>query len=70
MRNQYEPSQRLLRRPEVQEKTGMARSTIYRYMSLGLFPQPVKLGEKAVAWQESEIDRWISERVLGGTSDG
>ncbi|MCG5494411.1 helix-turn-helix transcriptional regulator [Ectothiorhodospira variabilis] len=55
--------ERLLRRPEVEHRTGYKRSFIYKLMREGQFPQPVKLGSRAVAWRESDIDRWIQDRI-------
>jgi len=53
----------LLRRPKVEARTGYSRSTIYAMMEAGDFPRPVKLGPRAVAWVESEVDAWISARI-------
>ncbi len=50
---------RLLRRAQVEERTGLARSTIYRWMRRGEFPEPVRLGRSAVRWRESTITRWL-----------
>lgn len=50
------------RRREVEVLTGLARSTIYDLMSKGLFPRPVKITGKAVAWQESSIAAWMAQR--------
>ena len=44
---------RLLRRPEVEKLTGLARATIYQKMATGDFPRPVKIGVRAVAWPQS-----------------
>jgi prophage regulatory protein len=52
----------MLRRPEVQEITGLSRSTIYKLMQEGNFPRPVKLTGKAVAWRESVITDWLTSR--------
>ncbi|WP_305096969.1 helix-turn-helix transcriptional regulator [Croceibacterium aestuarii] len=41
---------RLIRLPEVQRRVGLARSTIYRWMSEGKFPKPAQLGGHVVAW--------------------
>lgn len=49
----------LLRRREVEARTGLARSTIYDWMKRGEFPKPVKLGARLVAWRESDIDAWL-----------
>jgi Predicted transcriptional regulator len=51
-----------LRRPTVEEITGLSRSTIYRLMSSGEFPKPVKLSGRAVAWPESSIMKWLETR--------
>ena len=46
---------RLLRRREVEEITGMSRSSIYRLMKKGKFPRRVRIGSKAVRWRLSVI---------------
>ena len=55
-------AQRHLRRSAVEELTGLSRSTIYDLMRRGLFPRPVKLTGKAVAWPESAIAAWLASR--------
>ena len=52
-----------LRRPEVERRTGLKRSTLYAKIKNGDFPSPVKLGSRAVAWPEPEINTWLSERL-------
>ena len=54
---------RLLKLKDVMFKTGLARSTIYKYISENRFPKPVSLGERNVAWVESEIDSWINLKI-------
>lgn len=56
------PMQRILRRPAVEEATGLSRSTIYDLMSKGQFPRPVKLTGKAVGWPENAISDWLESR--------
>ncbi len=53
----------ILRRKQVQTRTGLSRSTIYQRISDGTFPKPVSLGARAVGWIESEIDAWLHERI-------
>ncbi len=53
---------RLLRRTDVEVRTGLTRSTIYRLMRAGEFPEPLKLGPRAVRWRATEIESWIAER--------
>lgn len=50
------------RRRAVEEITGLSRSTIYDLMGKGLFPRPVKLTGKAVAWPESTLAEWLQSR--------
>ena len=57
-------TQRLIRLPEVKLRTGLGRSSIYRKMADGSFPQPRKVGERAVAWHLSDIDDWIDNLPL------
>jgi len=55
-----------LRLPAVIRTTGLCRSTIYRLISEKKFPNPVRLADRAVAWRQSDIDRWSDERVPSG----
>lgn len=55
-------AQKHYRRRDVEEITGLSRSTIYHLMSKGLFPRPVKLTGKAVAWPEAAITDWLNSR--------
>lgn len=55
-------SRTILRRPKVEAKTGLSRSTIYAGMAAGTFPQAVRLGPRAVGWFEDEIDDWLAQR--------
>lgn len=50
----------LIRLKEVKAKTGLSRSAIYADPSI---PKPVKIGPRAVAWVESEVDAWIEARI-------
>ena len=54
---------RILRLPAVMERTGLKRSTLYDWMRQGTFPQPIKLGERAVGWPESAVAEWIASRT-------
>ena len=53
---------KLIRRPEVEARTGLSRSTLYDWMKRGDFPQPVKLGARMVAWRESDVTAWLDSR--------
>lgn len=51
----------ILRRKQVEMRTGLSRSTIYQRVTLGTFPSPIRLGAKSVGWLECEIEAWISK---------
>ena len=55
--------QRILRRSEVEQTTGLPRATIYDKIAKGMFPRPIKLGERSVGWLETEIIAWQQARV-------
>lgn len=54
----------LLRRPEVEQRTGLRKSAIYEQMAAGKFPQPRRISTRCVAWVASEVDVWIEARPL------
>jgi prophage regulatory protein len=53
----------MLRLPQVKIKVGLSRSSIYSAIAEKRFPQPVRLGARAVNFLESEIDDWISKKI-------
>lgn len=54
---------RLIRLDDVMKMTSLSRSSIYSYVSDGLFPRPVKVGRRAVAWRELDVIDWITSRT-------
>jgi prophage regulatory protein len=50
---------RILRYPQVEDRTGLKHSAIYERIGKGTFPRPVALGPKAVGWLEEDVDQWI-----------
>jgi prophage regulatory protein len=53
----------LLRLPQVRERVGLSRSTIYARVSNGTFPAPVRIGGNAVAWVDSDVAAWIAAQI-------
>lgn len=60
METQATTAPRFIRMKEVCRKTGLAKSSIYGRINDGTFPQPIRLGERAVAFVESEVDAWMA----------
>ena len=73
MDKKHTPQKRFIRLPEVMNRTGYGRTSIYRKMEDGDFPKSVKLGSpptdhetfdsRAVAWIEDEVEQWIESRI-------
>ena len=52
----------VLRRKQVESRTGLCRSSIYAKIKAGDFPPPIPLGPRAVGWLEEEINDWIHKK--------
>lgn len=59
-----------LRLPAVSQKTGIGKTSIYQRVKEGTFPPPIKLGERAVAWVDSEVSEWMASRITASRSRG
>ena len=53
----------LIKLPTVKQRTTLSTSEIYRRIEAGTFPAQVRLGAKAVAWLEHEVDAWIEQHI-------
>jgi prophage regulatory protein len=50
----------LIRLADLSEMLGVSRSTIYRWVSEGMFPAPVKVSDRAVRWRAEDVENWKS----------
>lgn len=53
-------SYKILRLSNVLSATGLSRSSIYKKMDDGSFPQRIRLGDRAVGWREEDVSDWIA----------
>lgn len=62
----------ILRRKQVEARTGLSRSTIYAKLRQNpkrpgdydpTFPVPVSIGAKAVGWIEEEVEAWLTAQI-------
>ncbi|WP_211130537.1 helix-turn-helix transcriptional regulator [Serratia surfactantfaciens] len=53
----------IIKMPEVMRRTGNGKAWIYRLISQVRFPRSVKVGARAIAFLESEVDKWISRCI-------
>lgn len=72
MASQHQTAPTILRRKQVEARTGISRSGIYARLKHNpkrpqdfdaTFPKPVSIGAKAIGWVESEIDGWIAAQI-------
>lgn len=61
---------RLLRRVEVEELTGLKKTAIYQKMKNGEFPRPKRIGPRAVRWRASLIEEWIELEPAASDTGG
>ena len=52
--------ERFLRLPAVISMTGIPRSSLYDKLASGSFPEPVRIGERCIAWRLSSITNWMN----------
>ena len=53
---------RLLRVHQVQDRTGLSRTTIWRLERRNQFPKHCRISARAIGWLEADVTRWIEER--------
>ena len=72
MATQIQTALTILRRKQVEARTGLSRSSIYAKFRHNpkrpseydpTFPRPVSIGAKAVGWIEAEIDDWLKAKI-------
>ena len=51
---------RFLTRADVELRTGLGRSALYRAMREGRFPEPFQVGPASVRWSQREIEEWAA----------
>ena len=54
---------KILKVKQVAEEINVSVPQVYKLVSLGRFPKPIKLGERGSGWLTSEIDAWLQSRV-------
>ena len=72
MAAQVQSALTIIRRKQVESRTGLSRSSIYARLKRNpkrpgdydpTFPKPISVGAKAVGWIEGEIDAWLTAQV-------
>lgn len=58
-------AQRMLRRKDVEQLTGLPSTTLDRLEAQGLFVRRVKLAPRCVGWPQGQVREWIERRMAG-----
>ena len=53
---------RALNLEEVLGLISLSSATVYRMMSRGEFPRPVRVGRRATRWHSDEVEEWLASR--------
>lgn len=53
----------MIRIGEVCRRTGLSKSQIHRLISNATFPSSVKLGLRAAAWVERDVEKWLQDQI-------
>jgi prophage regulatory protein len=53
---------KLLTVDQVKQFVPRGRTTLWKEVKEGRFPQPVRLGKAGIAWRSDEIEAWIDSR--------
>ena len=53
---------KIIRLPQVVERTGISRSLIYRLIKEGNFPEQIHTSKRTSGWLESEVNEWVQSR--------
>jgi prophage regulatory protein len=60
----------LLSMPQLETLIGLNKTRIYKWLKLGLFPKPIKLG-KTSRWQRAEVEHWLADlKAARGLAEG
>jgi prophage regulatory protein len=59
---------RFLRLPAVILLVGKSRTAIYRDIQAGVFPAPIRIGTRSVAWDSTAIEKWQAARIAESTT--
>jgi len=55
--------QRVVRLADLTAYVGLRRTQIEVLISQGRFPKPVRIGDRAMAWMESDLIAWQQARI-------
>jgi prophage regulatory protein len=68
------PSKKMLRVSDIADWLNVSKSTVYKWVKEGNFPEPIILGEgdrsAASRWPLEDVQAWLDSRPRGVQGDG
>lgn len=61
---------RFYRFPDLEQRVGLSRTTIWRLEKDGKFPARRMLSPNTVGWDQREVEEWMESRERAGVSKG
>ena len=55
--------EKFIRLPQVLALTGVSKSTIWKWIGEGKFPQRIKISHRVSVWKQTDVDNWIQEQI-------
>lgn len=52
----------LLTSDELLKQFRISRTTLFRWVKAGEFPEPIKIGRRSIRWRADEIDEFLKSR--------
>jgi predicted DNA-binding transcriptional regulator AlpA len=62
------PNRAVIKEKVTAERSGYSRSTLWRDVKAGVFPPPIKLSERSVAWIDAEVHATLAAKALNTRS--
>lgn len=59
-----------LRLPELTQKLGVGRSTVYKLIKQDGFPKPVKITRRVSAWNSDEVQAYLTRQQTASVERG
>lgn len=54
---------RLITPKQACERVALSRATLDRMVAAGTFPKPLRITERRLAFNEADVDAWITEKL-------
>ncbi len=60
--NTNTPTKRILNQRDILAAIGCSKTTLWRMISTGKFPAPIKVGERLNGWRVETFENWLTAK--------